>query len=310
LEVLRSSTLKHVTVLGRRGPLEAKFGNKEVREMMALDGVGFIPPASETLQVSSGVKPDRKQTRFLSLLKGGSSTSLSTASKNWELKFFQSPTELSPTSSPDRHGSQYNLKISHTALSAIAPSDPSMIKPDTVAIPTTNTSITETDLLVTSLGQLTSTLSLHDPLSNKALKNLFTTANRIYTSSNRLIKNVYTSGWAAIGARGVLNTTLMDAYSVSNMILSENHSETSGNYIPPTLTPHPTEPPLDILPNAADLQEEVPPLVLEGIRDGVVTTYDDWKVVDDYELKEGRTRGKERLKLMWNEVLEKGLLRR
>jgi adrenodoxin-NADP+ reductase len=67
LDVLRSSTLKHVSVLGRRGALEAKFGNKEVREMMALDGVGFIPPAPGALNLSPDVKPNRQQTRFLSL---------------------------------------------------------------------------------------------------------------------------------------------------------------------------------------------------------------------------------------------------
>jgi adrenodoxin-NADP+ reductase len=102
----------------------------------------------------------------------------------------------------------------------------------------------------------------------------------------------------------------MDAYSVSDMILSENQFKVPGSYIPPPLTPHPTEPPLDILSNGTDLQEEVPPLISEGARNGVITTYEDWKVVDEYELKEGKACGKERVKLIWSEVLDKGLIRR
>jgi adrenodoxin-NADP+ reductase len=336
LDVLRSSTLKHVSVLGRRGPLEAKFGNKEVREMMAIDGAGFVPPSPGALDIPADVKLTRQQTRFLSLLKAGSSSTVETASRSWDLQFYRSPTEMTPASrsvsNPRGHDYLYDLQVSRTTLSAAAPSAPSTPKPDTVAVPTSTTSTIGTDLLVTSLGQLTAPISLSNPFTSSPpssasstptlspLETLITSSNRIYTSSNRLVKNVYTSGWAAIGARGVLNTTLMDAYSLSDMILTDNVNSNAD--LPPSLDtesppsalgtppPNPMEPPISLLPSYADLGEEIPPVIEEGVKDGKVVTYEDWKVVDEYELGKGKEQGKDRVKLVWSEALEKGLVRR
>lgn len=35
------------------------------------------------------------------------------------------------------------------------------------------------------------------------------------------LKNVYASGWAATGAKGVLASTMMDAYGVADTIISD-----------------------------------------------------------------------------------------
>ncbi|TFY59554.1 hypothetical protein EVG20_g7740, partial [Dentipellis fragilis] len=43
LAVLRRSTVKHVSIVGRRGPLEAAFTTKELREMMNLAHASMVP---------------------------------------------------------------------------------------------------------------------------------------------------------------------------------------------------------------------------------------------------------------------------
>src|SRR6185437_7625863 len=114
--------------------------------------------------------------------------------------------------------------------------------------------------------------------------------------------------WAAIGARGVLNTTLMDAQNVTEMILSDNQHTDHEDFILPPLTPHPRVLPMNLLPRFEYLLEEVPPTINEAVRDGRVITYEDWKVVDEYEIEQGKVLGKDRKKLIWSEVLQAGLI--
>jgi len=105
---------------------------------------------------------------------------------------------------------------------------------------------------------------------------------------------MYASGWAATGAKGVLASTMMNAYAVADTILS------------------------DLLPNSAKLgittelgggaeavlnpdphPEDPPPEIVAGLREGVVTAYGDWKAVDAEEVRRGAVMGKERERMGW-----------
>ncbi|KAH9957370.1 hypothetical protein BC827DRAFT_1261598 [Russula dissimulans] len=102
LNVLHRSAVRHVSIIGRRGPLQAAFTTKELRELTTLPGASMVPLAPELVAPPpAGTKLSRQQSRILQLL-------------TWSLDFFRSPTGLTIT--PDgRH-----LTLAHTALDSRA----------------------------------------------------------------------------------------------------------------------------------------------------------------------------------------------
>ncbi|PWN21002.1 nucleotide-binding domain-containing protein, partial [Microstroma glucosiphilum] len=117
LQHLSESRINHVDISARRGPAQAAFTNKELREMLALPGVGFEPVDSKLLQraeaqvaqqeeesrtaaQAGNIDPDaaahsageaRVRKRLLSLLAKGSKTSSKEADRNWRLNFYRAP---------------------------------------------------------------------------------------------------------------------------------------------------------------------------------------------------------------------------
>lgn len=92
LQALSASTIKHVHVVGRRGPLQAAFTIKEIRELLSLDDVNFKPIPAE-LMPSDTSKLPRPKKRLMDLLKKGGQQK-SEATKSFSLDFLLSPTAL------------------------------------------------------------------------------------------------------------------------------------------------------------------------------------------------------------------------
>ena len=122
-------------------------------------------------------------------------------------------------------------------------------------------------------------------------------AGRILSKSGIPLRNMYASGWSANGAKGVLATTMMDAYAVADTIMSDIVSRNAGDVsvetaagsdiLMPSLAPHPEDPPEEIK---------------QGIKDGLVTQYHDWGVVDAEEVRRGALIGKERERMGWEDA--------
>ncbi|KAK3075369.1 NADPH-adrenodoxin reductase [Teratosphaeriaceae sp. CCFEE 6253] len=94
LEALSRSRIREVKVIGRRGPLQAPYTIKELRELMQLPGVGFAPPPESwdaLMQVPRKQLP-RQLKRIAELLEKGSPTPLTPESKAWQLGYQRSPT--------------------------------------------------------------------------------------------------------------------------------------------------------------------------------------------------------------------------
>ncbi|KAF8808847.1 ferredoxin/adrenodoxin reductase [Phlegmacium glaucopus] len=269
LDLLSRSNVKHVSIIGRRGPLEAAFTMKELREMINLPEASMVPLNPSLLTTPPSNPPlTRQQSRVLQLLQRGSKNQPGTTSKSWSLHFFRSPIGLVPPSAD----SSARLSLSHTTL------DPHTNR----AVPTGETSILSTDLVITSLGfHGEPTANFYDP----GLGHLRTVSSRIITSSGTILKNVYASGWAATGAKGVLASTMMDAYGVADTVISDwqsNAKEDGQNRI---------------------LNLEVPPQeVLKALKEGLVTEYADWKKIDEEEVRRGGVIGKERERMSWFEA--------
>lgn len=288
LDVLSRSTLKHVSIVGRRGPLEAAFTNKELREMMHLPDASMVPLDPSLLTFPEGTTLSRQQRRTLELLHKGSQCRVGSTEKTWSLDFYRMPTILTPS----RSSAAAELTLAHTYL------DPSTAR----AIPIHRTSTLTTSLLVTSLGFCVDpTTAFFDPSSS----HLRARGGRILSESGIPLRNMYGSGWSANGAKGVLATTMMDAYAVADTILSDIMSgcakdvsvqtipagEYGSEAVPNTLMPNP-------VPHPEDPPEEIK----EGIKDGLVTQYDDWNVIDAEEVRIGALLGKERERMSWEDA--------
>lgn len=278
LDHLVKSTVKHVSIIGRRGPYEAAFTAKELRELLDLPGVAMHPLSPEILQPREGAKPTRQQSRIVSLLQRGSKETPKAPGegfRSWSLEFFRSPTGVVPT--PSSASSTLELSLAHTTLD-----------PNNKAVPTGATSILPTDLVITSLGHRSEpTTHWYDP----GLGHVRNVSGRVVDERGNVLRNVYASGWASTGAKGVLATTMMNAYDVAQTFLSD-----AQNPVPEARSVMRKE------VQEADL-EELPEAVKRGLQSSRVITHDTWKLIDEEEMRRGAVLGgKERERMNWNEV--------
>ncbi|KKK23961.1 putative NADPH-adrenodoxin reductase [Aspergillus rambellii] len=92
LEELSKSKIKRVRVVGRRGPLQAAFTIKEVRELLQLPSVSFDPIPKDLFPPEEVIAAlPRAQKRLIQLLAKGSTNDPATATKSWSLDFLLSP---------------------------------------------------------------------------------------------------------------------------------------------------------------------------------------------------------------------------
>ena len=295
LAVLERSAVEHVSIVGRRGPFQAAFTTKELREMMNLSNASMVPLDSSVLQPADGAELTRQQSRTLQLLQKGSKNKPGTTRKSWSLDFFRSPTGLALPNATDAVGVRppAQLTLAHT-----------MLDPSARAVTTGETSSLETSLVVTSLGHRAEpSAAWYDP----ALGHLRTLGGRVLDAAGRTVRNVYASGWAATGARGVLVSTMMDAYAVADTILRDAFPGEDVKTVPVgdvdvgAKTAEADKEYTDVLPQAV-VGEDPPPEVEKAWRDGQVTDYADWREINAEEIRRGHERGKERERMGWDEA--------
>jgi len=286
LDVLATSSVKHVSIIGRRGPLEAAFTMKELREMINLPEASMTPLPRSLITPLPSSKLTRQQTRVLQLLQKGSKNAPGSTAKTWSLDFFRSPIGLVPPT-PTRPA---QLCLSHTAL------DPETQR----AVPTGETSTLSTDLVITSLGfHGEPTVNFYDP----GLRHLRTVSGRIITSTGVTLRNVYASGWASTGAKGVLASTMMDAYDVVNTIIEDWKAAATGDSNEMKVLVDADHQVHDLPPlNLDPVLDEVPEEVREGRKQGLVSSYEDWRRIDQEEMTRGERVGKERERMGWDEA--------
>ncbi|KAL1585531.1 hypothetical protein WHR41_05662 [Cladosporium halotolerans] len=99
MEALSKSRVTDVKVIGRRGPLQAPYTIKELRELLHMPGVGFVPPPEgwdDLIRINRKQLP-RQLKRISELLEKGSKTPMDQAQKAWQLGYLRSPTEFLST---------------------------------------------------------------------------------------------------------------------------------------------------------------------------------------------------------------------
>lgn len=282
-------TLQHITIIGRRGPRDVRFTAKELREMMHLEDAVMYAIPEAIMNATDESKMTRQQERLMKLLREGSRSGAGFRGggpgKTFSFEFWHSPTgyTVPPACRQDAH---VVLQLEKTEMDGMTGKVVGTGKREDV----------RTDLIVTSLGYEgdpavvggesdadgQTRLPWYDGSTGQMRVE---GRGQVFGPDGRAVRNVYATGWAARGARGVLGDTLMDAYNAAAGILEKwgRGRQRRG------LLAHGE--------NVAGGLDGVPP----EVRTGPVVDYEAWQKVEAEE----RIRGggvKERERMAWSDV--------
>ncbi|KAI7903913.1 NADPH:adrenodoxin oxidoreductase [Cokeromyces recurvatus] len=208
LEALSKSKIKHVHVVGRRGPVQVSFTSKELREQMALPGVEFHADMDlikkEITDSQAFISKNRPLKRLLSLLEKGSPTKQ--GDKSWTAKFLRSPIEVL-TNGQKACGIKYELNRLEGPLE------------QRKAIGTGEYETQECGVILTSIGYKSIPIDDSIPFDKRQ--------GRIPNRYGKMMKDgeevsgMYTAGWLKRGPTGVIVSTMTDAYETADTIVDD-----------------------------------------------------------------------------------------
>ncbi|KAH6659769.1 hypothetical protein BKA67DRAFT_545735 [Truncatella angustata] len=274
IETLLRSRVKRVHVVGRRGPMQAAYTIKEVRELMKLHDVGFH-------RIDMGLVPDeisklpRAQKRLMEVIVKGS-TAKEDVAKTWSLDFCLSPAEFRG----DPLAGLQSTLFERTLLSA--PFDPTSKVRGTgekLEVPSA-LAFRSIGYKSVALPGFTEAGILFDDRSgvirNDGLGRVFT-RGAVDASAPTHLGGVYCAGWVKRGPTGVIASTMQDAFSTGDAIAADWSSEAS------------------FLGNGGShgwdsLRHEV------DTSKSTVITWQDWHKIDKAEKERGSKIGKQREK--------------
>ena len=215
LAALARSRVKQVHVVGRRGPVQAAFTIKEVRELLQLPHVQFEAIPGELLPLNGDELP-RAQKRISQLLtKHSTAPAKVDASSHFSLRFLLSPTAF--------HGSA-NCKLAIIDFARntwIEGSHPFHTKAGTTA--TNDTCSIDAALAFRSIGYKSVPLPGMDQLGVDFDRKLGIIMNRDgrILSDGRPMPGLYCAGWVKSGPNGVIATTMEDAFATAEAIAAD-----------------------------------------------------------------------------------------
>ena len=287
LEALSKSRIKRVRVIGRRGPLQASFTIKEIRELMTLQSVSFEPFDTSILS-SDPTKLPRSQRRLAQLLIKGSQVSVSEAAKSWALNFMLSPVSFnSLAAASDRLSSVTFAKTTFQGTDCSDPAAKVSITTDKVSLPAS--------LAFRSIGYKSQAIPGMDDMGIQFDERLGIIPNdpygRVISSSlgpgdltAAHVPGIYCAGWVKRGPTGVIATTMEDAFSTAEVIASD--WESKAMFLNTAQSNNLDREGWNALKNHVKSK---------GIR---AVSWGDWQKIDAAERSRGASRGKEREKFV------------
>lgn len=198
LETLRSSSIRDVHLLGRRGPEHASFTSKELRELGELEGVDVVVEPLPLPTATGGVAPE--VARNLAVLQEWAQRPPSTGRRRLHLHFWSRPVRLTGKGNVD------GLLVERTALASGA------------LVGTGQTYQLPAQLVLRSVGY-----------RGRALPGVpfDETTGTVPNADGRVLRDgvvspgEYVVGWIGRGPVGVLGTNRSDAEAVVERILAD-----------------------------------------------------------------------------------------
>lgn len=262
LESLSHSRVRHVKLIGRRGPLQVAFTIKEVREMLALPGCITVcnPVDFETVRsaVPNLERPRRRLTELLCKAADLSpSGNVDSNSRQFHLVFFRSPLSFHP--SPDVPDTVGSMKLEVNQLDE-----------QQHAVPAGSTEAMQCGLVLRSIGYRSTQADPDVPFDIKK--------GHVPNTSGVVQPGLYVAGWLATGPVGVILSTMTQAFGVGRAVAA------------------------DVSSGRVDVSQARPghTAIVKLLNDRGVTTvsWKDWERIDAVEQSRGKKVGKPREKIV------------
>ncbi|RDW79633.1 NADPH:adrenodoxin oxidoreductase [Coleophoma cylindrospora] len=225
IQTLQKSKIKRVRVVGRRGPMQAAFTIKEVRELVKLPAVAFHP-IEPSLMPENISKLPRASKRIMEVIKKGSTASVPTAPRSWSLDFC-----LSPIAFNGQGGSSLRSMAFEKTTLIPDPFDPA------ASVKGTNELIElPASIAFRSIGYKSEALQGFSELGIPFNDRLGMIPNdelgRIVggneewseTATATHLPGLYCAGWVKRGPTGVIASTMQDAFSTADAITEDWYS--------------------------------------------------------------------------------------
>ena len=267
LEALRKSRVKEILILGRRGPAQAAFTPKEIKEIGSLRCADLIvdPEDIELDAVTRQWMVDHETNRMkknIDYLTETSRLSQAGADKRIELRMLVSPVEF--------RGSEGRLTAVEIEKNELFESEDGTPRPRGTGVRT----VEEIQMAFSAVGYRGIPIP-GLPLDDRRGVLTNRDGRIVDPDSGEPVAGLYTSGWAKRGPTGLIGSNVADAKHTVEQMLEDLHDRR----IQPA--PKPQQQAIDSL------------LETRGV-DRV--TFDDWQRIDAMELDRGRERGKIREK--------------
>ena len=283
LEVICQSKVKRIHVVGRRGPMQASFTVKEVRELMNLQKTGFHPldPSIFPPDLTDLPRPKR---RLLQKLQQGSETPLP-APKSWSLDFLLSPKSFNASSTA-------SSTLHSTTFTKAALEGPDPFAPDAKINLTDETLTIQSGVAFKSIGYKSEAIpgmaELNIPfderigvIANDGFGRILAQPLTTDEDTPRYVPKMYCAGWVKRGPTGVIASTMEDAFATAEAVIEDlTKSSKDGGSSPGQLERRGWD----------VLKEEARKRNLRTV------SWQDWKKIDEAERKRGLLLGKRREK--------------
>lgn len=276
LQTLAVANIRMVHLVGRRGPLQAAFTIKELREMLNLPNVSTIWRKTDFIGIDEQFveKLPRPKKRIIELMLKNVHAPVNTSSaktKYFSPIFFRSPVHVD-------HDSVNNEKRLQLTINRLSDTE--------AAIPTNDFETLHTNLILRSIGYKSINVITHN---DDDLLNFDTSKGLVRNENGRVLKliepnsvdassvndiyerGLYASGWLGTGPTGVILTTMSNSFLVAKNLCD------------------------DILAKRIDCN------VKSGLdikKYTTAITWNDWLKIDKFETEMGAQRGKPREKLL------------
>ncbi|GAO20065.1 uncharacterized protein UV8b_05019 [Ustilaginoidea virens] len=288
LERLSQNRIKSVRIVGRRGPVQAAFTIKEVRELMNLPNVAFNPIHRFLIPDDLKTLP-RASKRLMELILKGSVTPPNRASRMWFLDSCLSPRRfIGDIRAPSSVASSEFTEMS--LLDAFDPSSRATATDKTVRL--------SSDVVFRSVGYKSVALPEFSGLgiqfdesrgvvNNDGFGRVTQVLSDGEATISRHIPGLYCAGWVKRGPTGVIASTMQDAFITGEAIARDWISGTK--FLRSDVH--------SAAPGWEGVRQE------ECLRSDLAVSWQQWLQIDDAEKQRGKEKGKEREKYTDTEAM-------
>ncbi len=262
LEALKHSQVEDVVMLGRRGPAQAKWTTKELRELGELENADLvIDPDQLALDPASAraAEADAATRRNLEVLNGFAGQEPSGKPRTLRLRFYASPIEL--------HGENGRVRAMTVGTNRLEERDGGYL----AAVDTGERETVPVELVLRSVGYRG--VPVADVPFDARRGVVPNEAGRVTGDDGRALPGLYVAGWIKRGPTGVIGTNKADAIETVRALLA------------------------DPLPEVEDASDGALPALLKD-RGVEAVDFGGWLALDRFETEAGVAAGRPRVKVV------------